>query len=376
MKVVQFKPFFGKEELRAVKDVFKSGWFTEGPKSEEFVKELCALIGNPYGSLAPNGTLALYMGFRVLKELYNYSPGDGVLVPDFTFIASAGAALMADLTPHFVDINPETFQIDIASCERVIADNKKIRAILPVHLFGLAANMDEVMSFAEKHGLDVIEDACQALGITWKGKPCGSFGKVGCFSFFADKSISSGGEGGFVTTANQEIADKFSYLRNQGRFCRSTFVHPELGVNFRMNDIQSAIGLAQLKKLPIIVQRKLAILDYYRSQLSEVEQVKILTNSPNSNFIPFRVCITIPGHQQDLSDYMNARGVEARTFFYPLHKQPCYSYLKDKGVDLRDELFPNTINAFEHGLCLPSYVQLSKVKIKYVCDTIKEYFNV
>lgn len=374
MKVPQFKPFIGNEELRAVREVFKSGWFTEGPKSAELVEKLCSLVKVPYGSLACNGTLALYMGLKALKELHGYNSNDGVLVPNFTFIASSNAILMNELLPHFVDIDPNTLQIDVDLCEKIFDKSKNIRAIMPVHIFGHAVNMDRVVAFASKHNLDIIEDAAQAIGVTWNGVPCGSFGNVGCFSMFADKTISTA-EGGFVATKDKNIAEKLMFLRNQGRIQRGSFCHPEVGFNFRMTDLQSAIGVEQIKKLPVIVEKKTKIFEYYCELLSSVEQVKIIKNHPQSNLIPFRVAIEVKGPQQDLSDYMNSRGIEARTFFYPLHKQSCYQFLKDK-VEMRDEFFGNSIYAFEHGLCLPSYVSMGRNKIKYVCDTIRKYFHV
>jgi perosamine synthetase len=384
MKVPQFMPHFGKEEEDAVLAVLRSGWITEGPVTKQFAEDLREITGAGYLVFAPNGTLALYCGLRALKEIYNYTNWDGVLVPDFTFIASATSILMNDLTPHFVDINPNTLQMSLASCKKIFHKAKKsgakIRAIMPVHIYGHAANMTEIVDFAQENKLQIIEDAAQAVGVRWNDQHCGTFGDVGCFSTFADKTISTA-EGGFIITDSEEIYQKLLYMRNQGRLLRGSFQHREIGQNFRITDIHAALGVSQLKKLPKIIGRKLDILSLYKALLSEVKQVKLVLNHLHSNIVPFRVCIEIDGPAQDLSDVMREREIETRTFFYPLHKQPCFegmSCWNDRAsrIDLSDESFPNSIHAFEHGLCLPSFVDLKNEQIDYVCSVIRDYYHV
>ena len=239
MKVPQFMPYVGLEEWKAIKPCFEENWITEGPRSKIFAEKLCKKIGCKYGVFANNGTLALYLGLRAL----GIKKGDEVIVPNFTFIASANAIEMTGATPVFCDINEDDLQINIDDCKKLIS--RKTKAIMPVHLYGFASNMDNVMEFAKKHKLLVIEDAAQALGIKWNKKGCGSFGDVATFSFFADKTITTS-EGGFVCTNDEKIYKKLLYLRNQGRINRGSFIHPEIGYNFRMTDIQAAIGLKQL----------------------------------------------------------------------------------------------------------------------------------
>ena len=229
-------PYIGNEEHEAMKECFDANWITEGPKCKEFSERFLELTSARYGVFAQNGTLALYLGLRAAGVKH----GDEVIVPNFTFIASANAVEMCGAKPVFVDINLEDLQIDITDCDRVLS--KKTTAIMPVHLFGMAADMGEVMAYAVEKNLKVIEDAAQAVGVTWGGKHCGTFGDVGCFSFFADKTITMG-EGGFVTTNNEKIYKKLLYLRNQGRLNRGSFVHPEMGYNFRITDFQAAMGL-------------------------------------------------------------------------------------------------------------------------------------
>lgn len=371
MKVPQFMPYIGKEEYTAIRECFETTWITEGPKSEEFRAKLLELMGAKFGVFAPNGTLALYLGLRAI----GVKPGDEVIVPDTTFIASANAVEMVGATPIFVDVNRKNFQIDVSKCRVILSE--KTKAIMPVHLYGQSANMTEVMDFAEEQDLLVIEDAAQAIGVKWRSKHCGTFGDVGTFSFFADKTITTA-EGGFVVTNEPEVYDRLLYLRNQGRKKRGTFIHPEIGYNFRMTDIQMAIGLAQLRKLNEIADRKRGIYNQYKQLLSEVEEIQVIEPHPDSGHIPFRVVILYE-NAHELMNYLSDKGIEPRTFFYPLHKQPCYQYLRYQQEwerRMEDKYFPNAIYGYEHGVCLPSFVTLTDEQVSYVCDTIKEYYGV
>lgn len=376
MKVNQFMPYIGLEEYEAIKPCFEDNWITEGPKSKQFEQELLELTGSKYGVFAQNGTLALYLGLRGM----GIGPGDEVIVPDFTFIASANAVEMCGAKPVFVDIKKSDLQIDINDCERAVNENTK--AIMPVHVFGLSANMDEVMQFAKNKELKVIEDAAQAIGIYWNKKHCGTFGDVGCFSFFADKTITTG-EGGFVVTDDKEIYDKMLYLRNQGRKNRGSFVHPEIGYNFRLTDIQSAMGLVQLRKLKEIQSKKTSLLNLYEEELQDLNQIRIIKpDNSLSSHTPFRVVIMSSSPTEGLQEHFKKKDIEVRTVFYPLHRQPCYSspkyqlYTNNKGEGVLNGSwnFPNSIRAYDHGVCLPSYPSLEEEKVKYVCDTIKEYY--
>tara|TARA_R110001606_G_scaffold344381_2_gene493081 strand:- start:1357 stop:2481 length:1125 start_codon:yes stop_codon:yes gene_type:complete len=373
MKVPQFMPYVDMEEWKAIEPCFKENWITEGPRSKIFAEKLCEKIGCKYGVFANNGTLALYLGLKSI----GVGPGDEVIVPNFTFIASANAVEMVGATPIFCDINKDDLQINIKDCHKLISS--KTKAIMPVHLYGFSADMDEVMKFAKKYSLLVIEDAAQALGIKWKDKGCGSFGDVATFSFFADKTITTG-EGGFVCTNNKETYEKLLYLRNQGRINRGSFVHPEIGYNFRITDIQAAIGLKQLEKFDDIVSNKLKSYNLYCKLLSDVSEVEIIKPKTEvSPFIPFRVILkTKTNSSQLLMDYMAKNGIETRTFFYPLHLQPCFkSILKKQKYKFwrKQSKYINSIDAYNRGICLPSFASLSSKQIKYVCKVIRKYYK-
>ncbi|MFC1571235.1 DegT/DnrJ/EryC1/StrS family aminotransferase [Candidatus Margulisiibacteriota bacterium] len=366
MKVPQFAPYIGEEEYAAIKSCFTDNWITEGPKAKEFNSMLCKLIGVKYGVFAPNGTLSIYLGLRAM----GICSGDEVLVPDFTFIGSATAVEMAGATPVFVDVNKHNFQINSKACKKKLS--KKTKAVMPVHIYGMSANMDEVMSFASENNLMVIEDAAQAIGVSYKGKHCGSFGKVSSFSFFADKTITTG-EGGFVATNDKDVYENLLYLRNQGRLNRGSFIHPKIGYNFRMTDIQIAVGIVQLNKLPIIKEKKLLILEKYKKALAGIEQVAMITLEDGSTYVPFRIAL-ICEKAHALMAFLEKNGVQSRSFFYPLHKQPCFQYLA-AAQSLADKDFPHAVGGYDQGVCLPSFVSISDEQINYVCGAIKEFYQ-
>lgn len=361
-KVVQFMPYLDGSECHRIKACFDNNWITEGKESQEFSSRLCDMLDVSYGVFAPNGTLALYLALLAL----GIKAGDEVIVPNCTFIATANAVVLMGAKPVFVDVD-KTAQISVTDCERVV--NKKTTAIIPVHLFGIAANMSDLLSFAARHELIVIEDAAQALGVKWDSQPCGSFGEAGCFSFFADKTITTG-EGGFVATRQKKVYERLLYLRNQGRKERGTFIHPEVGYNFRITDIQAAIGNSQLDKFPEIVERKAAILDRYRRQVGDVVDILVPGNGLSTQ-IPFRVVVQTPRSANELIDELQDLGIEGRSVFYPLSKQPCYAaYQNDDRYASRH--FPNSIHLHDHGLCLPSFPSISESEIDYVCECIRK----
>lgn len=367
MKINQSQPFLGMTEYEAIKECFENNWITEGPKSKEFSEKLCKKMGCKYGVFAPNGTLALYLGLRAL----GIGPGDEVIIPDFTFIASANSVEMTGAKPIFADIDRDTLHVNIEECEKLITEHTK--AIMPVHIYGAAANMDKIMAFAKKYNLKVIEDAAQAIGVYWNKKHCGTFGEVGCFSFFADKTITTG-EGGFVCTNDKKIYNELIYLRNQGRLNRGSFIHSRIGYNFRITDLQAAIGLVQLDKLKLIEENKLKIFDLYKKNLQGVDGLRIIVPEEGSNFIPFRIAILFEKKSDKISEYLISKDIESRTFFYPIHKQPCYKNCDCVNDNCNN--FPNSKYVYDHGLCFPAYAELGEKEIIYICNHIKKALKV
>jgi perosamine synthetase len=368
--IPQVSPWLGEEEQAAVSRVLARNWITEGPECEELSARLNKLIDVPFGVFAPNGTLALVLGLMAL----GIQAGDEVLVPDITFIGSANAVIMLGALPVFVEVDRERFQIDVAKAEKLV--NERTRAIMPVHLSGTACNMHAVRSFASRHGLKVIEDAAQAIGVSFDGHPVGGLGDVGCFSFFADKTMTMG-EGGYVVCREEATFDRLRYLRNQGRLGSGSYVHPTIGYNFRITDMQAALGLVQLAKLDEIVQRKLELYAEYRRCLAGLASVRVLDAEPMSTFIPFR-CVLVAERAADLIRHLNAAGIQTRSFFYPMHKQPCFADLPlSRSEDRRrgDLDFPNAVHGYEHGLSLPIFPTLSKDQVGFIADSIAAFYE-
>jgi perosamine synthetase len=359
--VPQFVPLLGEEEARAVADCVRSGWITEGPLCTQLVEEIKRIIGVKYGVLAPNGTLALYLALRACGVGHGWE----VIVPDLTFIASATAVVMAGARPVFVDVNRNA-QMDLRAA-RAASAAEQHTAWMPVHLYGFACNEYA----ADKTGWPmVIEDACQGLGVEFAGRPCGSFGDASAFSFFADKVVTTG-EGGFVGTNNELVYDRLRYLRNQGRKDRGSFVHPEIGQNFRLTDVQAAIGLSQLRRFPELVARRRAIHARYTEKLNGV--IDVLQPPSGSTHIPFRTVVLFPDAAA-AAKHLSEKGIEPRTVFYPLHRQPCFQYL-NRDQRHGDDKFPQANELYLRGLCLPTFPGMTDQQVDLVCEASKDFMR-
>ena len=232
------------------------------------------------------------------------------------------------------------------------------------HLFGTAcSNIEEIVEFCRANDLYLIEDAAQALFISNGTTHCGMFGDVGTFSFYADKTITTG-EGGFVCTGNEELYERMRFLRNQGRKNSGTFVHPEIGYNFRMTDMQSALGLSQLKKIDEIRSRKQRIAELYHKHLGDrVEWMKV---RDDFDYIPFRVIVFVENAEKTIA-HMGKAGIEPRSMFYPFHLQPCF-----EDYEFDRTAFPNADESFARGICLPTWVGLSEEQIAYTSEKLLE----
>ena len=352
-KIPQFRSFVDYKDFRAIKKVFRNNYIAEGPVGQEFVNELLKITGSKYGVLAPNGTLAIYLALKAC----GIKAGDEVLVQNITFIASANAIEMVGATPVFIDIVSETdASIDLDK----IKMNKKIKGIMICHLFGTAcSNIEEVKAFCEKNNLMLFEDAAQTIGIkNNQNKHCGTFGKIGTFSFYADKTITTG-EGGFIVTDDEDVYNNMRFLRNQGRKNSGTFVHPEIGYNFRLTDIQSALGLHQISKLNRIINAKQKIYELYKKYIGD--NVSFLTINSSFTHIPFRVVVFVENADKTIK-LMEKDGIEGRSVFFPLNKQPCFETFESS----KTGLYNNSSRFFGRGICLPTWIGLSEAQIKYI----------
>jgi perosamine synthetase len=362
-RIPQFEPLLGDAELEQLQECIRTNWLTEGPKSEEFVDRLGVLTGAKHVVLAPNGTLALYMALAVCS----IGPGDEVIVPDFTFLGSASSVSLTGACPVFADVDRQTFNLDAGSVQRALSP--RTRAIMPVHIYGQAADMDPLLLLAEREDLFVIEDAAQGIGVRYKKSHVGTLGDLGCLSFFADKTITTG-EGGAILTNDDYLAERLQYFRNQGRLNRGSFIHPYLGWNFRLTDLQSGLGLAQMDRLQGIIERKRQLELHYKARLANVQNVQFpAAQDPNSR-VPFRINILVPDPER-LADHLTQAGVGVRRFFYPLQFQPCFHAQNSRIGDA----IVNSVHAFEHGISLPSSVKLTEAEIDYVCGAVSAFFR-
>jgi perosamine synthetase len=361
-KIKQLIPYVGKEELRNLRKVIENKWLTEGPFTEKFIDLIKEYTGAKYALPVCNGTMALFLAALSL----DIGPGDEVIVPDFTFIASASSIYFTGAKPVFCDVNEEDFNIDAHNLEKLIT--KKTKAIMPVHLYGQSADMAPILKIAHTYNLKVIEDAAQGFGIYYKRRHTGTMGDIGMISFFADKTITSG-EGAVILMNSEEVYMRARHIRNQGRTNSGVFIHPALGMNFRITDLQSAIGVAQFKKFEKIKKLKLTNHALYQRELAGVKELRFLKEMPYSNFIPFRTNV-LAERKEGLIRHFEKNGIQTRSFFFPLHRQPCFSFLGYHKAD-----FPVSNRGFEKGLSLPVHCDLREKDILTIGKKIKEYYG-
>ncbi len=353
----QIEPWIDETELKEVTEVIKSTWITEGKKTEEFEGMMKQLTGAKHVIAYANGTLALYASLIAA----GIKPGDEVLVPDLTFIASANSIIMAGAKPVFVDVDKKTFCIDAEMAEGKITG--KTMAIMPVHLYGQSADMDKVMPFAKRHGLKVIEDAAESIGAKFRGKHTGTFGDIGIISFYGNKIVTTA-EGAVVLTDDSKLAEKVYRLKNHGRKEKGVFIHEQIGYNFSFTDVLAAIGVAQLKKFPKIAKRKNELRRLYEEQLKDV--IEFTYVDERTSLVHWFVNV-LADDAGKLAEFLKTKGIQTRRFFYPLHMQPCYSGMRQEGP------FGNTEYAYQHGLSLPSSVTLKDEQVVEVCRAIRAY---
>jgi len=350
--IPQYRTYLDEKEIEGLIDVIKSGWVGEGEKTKLFEEKIIDLIKTKYAISVSNGTIALFIALKALGIKIN----DEVILPDLTFIASANSILMAGAKHVFVDVDKDSFNIDPSLIEEKITD--KTKAIMTVHLYGKPAEMEKINKIAKKNNIFVIEDAAEAFGAKYNDKPVGSLGDISCFSFFANKNITTG-EGGMITTNDDKLAKKCRIIKDQGRTKKGSHVHPYFGFNARFTDLQAAIGLAQLSKFNKILKIKKEHQALYESLLPNIE----FPLKKNGEVIWFTNILV--DNPEGLQKFLFKNSIEARRFFIPLHKQPFYSL---KGN------FPNSDYLYDHGLSLPSYVLLKNEEIEYICKKINEFY--
>lgn len=359
------EPLLGKEELKNVTEAVKSGWISsKGKYIIEFEDQFAHYCGVKYGIAVSNGTVALHLALVAL----DIGNGDEVIVPTLTFIATANAVKYTGAIPVFVDSDPNYWCIDPEKIEKAIT--KKTKAIIPVHLYGHPCDMDAIMDIAKKYNLFVIEDAAEAHGAEYKGKKVGSFGDINCFSFYGNKTITTG-EGGICLTDNKKLAERMKILRDHGMNLDKKYWYDVIGFNYRMTNMQAAIGVAQLKKLDKFIKKKREIAGWYNEGLKDLAKkrlIKLHPEMPWSKSIYWMYSLLIEDsfrvNRDKLMEKLKEKDIETRPFFYPIHIMPPYS----KG----GKKFRVAEEISKRGLNLPSSVKLSVKEVKSICQVIKE----
>lgn len=360
--IIQIQPWIDENELIELKRVIESTFVVEHELTKEFEQMTLDLTGSKYALAVSNGTMAQFCCLKALDIGY----GDEVIVPDMTFIATSNAVIMSGAKPVFCDISMDTFCIDPSKIESLITS--KTKAIIPVHLYGQSADMDAIMNLAKKYGLRVIEDAAQGVGVKFKGKHVGTFGDMGFLSYYGNKTITCG-EGGMILTDDHDLAEQCYRLKNHGRDKKGIFIHEHIGYNFSFTEMQAAVGIAQMKKLPKIIERKRQIHDNYLALLSDVDQLRHVYIDPRCTPV-FWFTSFMSDDTDRLGEYLAEQGIQTRRFFYPLHMQPCY-----RGMNVDADLFPQSKKAYQQGISFPSSYLLKDEEIEYICRKIREFYK-
>jgi perosamine synthetase len=349
------RPDLGPEEADAVRDVLESGMIAQGRKVAELERRWSDFVGTRHTIAVSNGTVALMSIFAGL----GLGPGDEVITVAHTFAATANAILFTGATPVFVDIEPDTYLIDAKRIEAAITP--RTRAICPVHLFGLVADMDMIQAIADRHGLVIVEDACQAHGATFRGRMAGSFGH-GAFSLYATKNMTTA-EGGFITTNDDSLADWLRLYRNQGMRARYQF--EMLGYNFRMTDLAAAIGLAQFAKLPRNTARRQAIAARYDEAFGELP-IGLPISPDGRTHVFHQYTLDVGGARDAVVADLRDAGVGADIYYpIPVHRQ---SYIMERGLHAD---LPVTDAAASRTLALPMFPGLTDAEQDQVIAAVR-----
>ncbi|MEZ5017532.1 MAG: DegT/DnrJ/EryC1/StrS family aminotransferase [Flavipsychrobacter sp.] len=367
-------PMTGQEEWEALKEPLFSGWITQGPKVKEF-EDLFAKRHNVKHALAVTScTTALHLALVAL----GVKEGDEVIVPAFTWVSTANAVMYCGATPVFIDVDPVTFNIDTEQLKAKLTD--KTKAIIPVHLFGLCADVDKIKEIAP--GLKIVEDGACAAGSALDGNPAGSLGDIGCFSFHPRKSVTTG-EGGMLTTNDDELADKLNKLRNHGASISEEqrhkgprpYILPEfdmVGYNFRMTDLQGAVGVVQIKKLDTFIDERSKWAKFYHEQFKDIDWIRTPEYSDRykhgwQSYVLFIDESKAPKSRNEIMEYLQSEGVSTRPGTHAVHMLGYYA----NTFGIKPEDYPGAYAANEYSMSIPLHNKMVEEDYQYVANLIK-----
>lgn len=360
-KIYLSQPLFSGNELKYVSDCITSSWVRSGKYLDSFENKFAKFCDTKYSVATTSGTTALHL----LMLSLNIAKGDEVIVPDISYVASTNIVSYVGATPVIVDVDKETWTIDPEKIESAIT--KKTKAIIVVHLFGHPADMDRINEIAKKHSIVVIEDACQSHGATYKGKKAGSLSLAGCFSFSGAKTITTG-EGGMIVSNNKKLINKALEINNDFMTDERKFYHSHIGYNFRLTNLQAALGLAQLEQIEKFLRLKRKNASLYKKYLENNPFIQLAPEKSwaKSSFWLYAIVLKKKNVRNRLMKFLDNEGIETRPFFTPMHKLPMYR---------REGDFRVSDYISENGICLPSAVTLKKSEIEYICQNINSFIK-
>ena len=357
------EPDLGGNEKKYLQECIDTGWISsEGPFIEKLESSVAKICNRKHAFAVCNGTAALEIAVKAV----GISTGDEVIMPTFTIISCALAVVRAGATPIYVDADPCTWNMKVEDIEPLLTERTK--AIMAVHIYGITVDMDPLLEIAKKHKLKVIEDAAEVIGQSYKGKPCGTFGDISTLSFYPNKHITTG-EGGMVLVNDLELAEKCRNLRNLCFGKTDRFIHEEQGWNFRMSNLQAAVGVAQLEKLPETIEKKKMIGKLYHSRLKECEIFTlpvVKTNYCENIYWVFGlVCNDLSMDAKWFTNRLSKNEIGSRPFFYPMHKQPCLQSKRKGTLCLKQSEYMG-----KYGFYLPSGVTLKNEDIEKISNLL------
>ncbi len=363
------KPWLPGNEKKYIDDAVETNWISSnGEYITRFEEDFAQFCKTKYAACCTSGLAALHLACSAL----GLKKGDEVIAPTFTMAASTNAIIFTGAKPVLVDSDPETYCIDADKIEEKITERTK--AIMPVHIYGHPCDMDKINYLAKKYNLYVIEDAAEAHGAEYNGKRCGSMSDVGCFSFYANKIITTG-EGGMCTTQNKEIADRIKKLRNHA-FDHPRFVHSEVGFNYRITNLQAAIGCAQMENAKMLVDARREVGIRYNQRLEKVKGLILPKEKSYAKNVYWMYGVVLDENvrlsRDELKDKLAEEGIETRSFFIPMHQQPAYVNKTAENVPDCSGSFPIADRISRRGFYLPSSSNISDEEIDYVCNSLEQ----
>lgn len=359
------EPSITQKEMSLVLKALKSGWVSSlGEYITQFEQEFAQYIGTKYALTTTNGTAALHLALQVLGLKH----GDEVIVPDLTFVATANAVGYTGAKPIFVDIDPRTWCINPQNVLRAITSRTK--AIIPVHIYGHPVDMDRLLSIVHRHHLYVIEDCAEAHGAEYRDKRVGGLADMGVFSFYGNKIITTG-EGGMIVTNNSEFYERAKFLKDQAMSGQRRYWHTEIGYNYRMTNLQAALGLAQLRRIKTLIHKKRMVFQWYKKWLGDFNGIKLNPEKEGTKNVYWMVCLILEkdfGISRDqLMEKLKAEGIDTRPFFYPMSQMIMYNKSKMSNPIARD--------ISRRGMNLPCGVSLNEKQVMFICQKIKEILS-